>query len=71
MQFGTFTIGDMTVDPTTGKAPSEAERIREMVAIAAEDWGSGDQHDGGLTHRIDRAAAELANLVAAREPGTS
>lgn len=24
MQFGIFTIGDVTVDPTTGKAPTEA-----------------------------------------------
>ena len=28
MQFGVFTVGDVTPDPTTGRAPSEAERIR-------------------------------------------
>ena len=41
MQFGVFSIGDVTPDPTTGKAPSEHERIRSVVAIArkAEEVG--------------------------------
>jgi len=41
MQLGIFTIGDVTVDPTTGKAPSEHERIKATVAIAkkAEELG--------------------------------
>ena len=34
MQFGIFSVGDVTPDPTTGRAPSEAERIQAMVAIA-------------------------------------
>ncbi|MCU1675352.1 MAG: hypothetical protein JWM93_110, partial [Frankiales bacterium] len=25
MQFGVFTVGDVTPDPTTGRAPTEAE----------------------------------------------
>ncbi|MFF5406649.1 5,10-methylene tetrahydromethanopterin reductase, partial [Streptomyces misionensis] len=33
-QFGVFTVGDVTPDPTTGRTPSEAERIKAMVAIA-------------------------------------
>lgn len=44
--------------------------VPTAVYAAAEDWGSVDHHDGGLTQRIDRAAAELATLVAAREPVT-
>ncbi|WP_146340637.1 CE1758 family FMN-dependent luciferase-like monooxygenase [Nesterenkonia sp. NBAIMH1] len=41
MQFGIFSIGDVTPDPTTGRAPSEHERIRSMVAIGkkAEEVG--------------------------------
>ncbi len=31
MQFGVFSVGDVTTDPTTGRAPSEAERIQAMV----------------------------------------
>lgn len=41
MQFGVFTVGDVTADPTTGRTPTEAERIKAMVAIAkkAEEVG--------------------------------
>ncbi|GGF48400.1 oxidoreductase [Marmoricola endophyticus] len=41
MQFGIFTVGDVTQDPTTGRTPSEHERIKSTVAIAekAEEVG--------------------------------
>jgi putative FMN-dependent luciferase-like monooxygenase len=41
MQFGIFTVGDVTVDPTTGVAPTEHERIKATVEIArkAEEVG--------------------------------
>ena len=31
MQFGIFSVGDVTTDPTTGRTPSEAERIEGQV----------------------------------------
>src|SRR6266571_4535044 len=34
MQFGVFSVGDVTTDPVTGRTPSEADRIQAMVAIA-------------------------------------
>jgi putative FMN-dependent luciferase-like monooxygenase len=34
MQFGVFSVSDITPDPTTGRAPTEAERITAMVRIA-------------------------------------
>ena len=34
MQFGIFSVSDITRDPTTGKTPSEAQRIKDIVAIA-------------------------------------
>ena len=34
MQFGIFTVGDVTTDPTTGRTPTEHERIKNTVAIA-------------------------------------
>src|SRR4051812_5059667 len=34
MQFGVFSVSDVTTDPTTGRTPSEAERIKAIVAIA-------------------------------------
>ncbi|WP_375385986.1 CE1758 family FMN-dependent luciferase-like monooxygenase [uncultured Microbacterium sp.] len=34
MQFGIFSVSDITRDPVTGHTPSEAERIDAMIAIA-------------------------------------
>jgi putative FMN-dependent luciferase-like monooxygenase len=34
MEFGVFSVGDITPDPTTGRAPTEAERLKSLVAIA-------------------------------------
>jgi len=52
MQFGIFTVGDVTTDPTTGRKPTEAERIKATVAIAkkAEEVGldvfaTGEHHN--------------------------
>ncbi|MGZ4456499.1 MAG: LLM class flavin-dependent oxidoreductase [Nocardioides sp.] len=41
MQFGIFSVGDVTTDPTTGRTPTEHERIKAQVAIAkkAEEVG--------------------------------
>ncbi|QAY74357.1 LLM class flavin-dependent oxidoreductase [Agromyces protaetiae] len=41
VQFGIFTVSDITTDPTTGRTPSEAERIQATVTIAkhAEEVG--------------------------------
>jgi len=41
MQLGIFSVSDITTDPITGRTPSEAERIRAVVAIAkkAEEVG--------------------------------
>ncbi len=52
MQFGIFTVGDVTADPTTGSTVSENERIKAMTAIAlkAEEVGldvfaTGEHHN--------------------------
>ncbi|GAB3661146.1 LLM class flavin-dependent oxidoreductase [Glycomyces tarimensis] len=52
MQFGIFTVGDVTVDPTTGRAPTEHERIKAMteIALKAEEVGldvfaTGEHHN--------------------------
>ncbi|HET9421019.1 MAG TPA: LLM class flavin-dependent oxidoreductase [Nocardioides sp.] len=52
MQFGIFTVGDVTPDPTTGRAPTEHERIKATIEIAkkAEDIGldvfaTGEHHN--------------------------
>jgi len=52
MQFGIFSVGDVTPAPATGREPTEHERIEAMVAIAlkAEEVGldvfaSGEHHN--------------------------
>ncbi|WP_081863773.1 MULTISPECIES: LLM class flavin-dependent oxidoreductase [Mycetocola] len=52
MQFGIFSVGDVTTDPTTGKTPTEHERIQAILAIArkAEEVGldvfaTGEHHN--------------------------
>ena len=52
MQFGIFTVGDVTTDPTTGRTPTEAERVSATVRIAlhAEEVGldvfaTGEHHN--------------------------
>ena len=54
MQFGIFSVGDVTTDPTTGRTPSEHERIKAMVAHRA-------QGRGGRPRRLrDRRAPQPA-----------
>ena len=52
MQIGIFSVGDVTTDPTTGRTPTENERIRATNAIAlkAEEIGldvfaTGEHHN--------------------------
>src|SRR3954454_12774987 len=52
MQFGVFSVGDVTTDPTTGRTQTEHERIQGMIAIAlkAEEIGldvfaTGEHHN--------------------------
>ncbi|WP_349827486.1 LLM class flavin-dependent oxidoreductase [Brevibacterium litoralis] len=52
MDIGIFTIGDVTTDPTTGRTPSEHEKVKNTLAIAqkAEEIGldvfaTGEHHN--------------------------
>ncbi|TQE35119.1 LLM class flavin-dependent oxidoreductase [Streptomyces ipomoeae] len=75
MQFGIFSVGDLTVDPTTGRAPSEHERIKAMLAIAlkAEEVGldvfaTGEHHNppfvpSSPTTMLGYIAARTENLI--------
>ena len=75
MQFGIFTVGDVTPDPTTGRTPTEAERIKAMVAIAlkAEEVGldvfaTGEHHNppfvpSSPTTMLGYIAAQTEKLI--------
>jgi len=52
MEFGIFTVGDVTTDPTNGHTPTEHERIKNTIEIAvkAEEIGldvfaTGEHHN--------------------------
>ncbi len=70
MQFGIFSVGDVTTDPTTGRTPSEAERIKAMVAIAlkAEEVGldvfaTGEHHNPPF---VPSSPTTMLGYIAAR-----
>jgi putative FMN-dependent luciferase-like monooxygenase len=75
MQFGIFTVGDVTTDPTTGYTPTEHERIKNTVAIAlkAEEVGldvfaTGEHHNppfvpSSPTTTLGFIAAKTTNLL--------
>jgi putative FMN-dependent luciferase-like monooxygenase len=70
MQFGVFTVGDVTPDPTTGRTPTEEERIRSMIELAlrAEDIGLdvvafGEHHNPPF---VPSSPTTMLGFVAAR-----
>ncbi|PKW15777.1 LLM class flavin-dependent oxidoreductase [Saccharopolyspora spinosa] len=70
MQFGIFTVGDVTIDPTNGRTPSEAERIKALVRIAlkAEEIGldvfaTGEHHNPPF---VPSSPTTMLGYVAAR-----
>jgi putative FMN-dependent luciferase-like monooxygenase len=75
MQFGIFTVGDVTTDPTTGYTPTEHERIKNTVAIAlkAEEVGldvfaTGEHHNppfipSSPTTTLGFIAAQTTRLI--------
>jgi putative FMN-dependent luciferase-like monooxygenase len=75
MQFGIFSIGDVTTDPTNGRTPSERERIKAMVTIAkkAEEVGldvfaTGEHHNppfvpSSPTTMLGYIAAQTSTLL--------
>jgi len=70
MQFGIFSVGDVTRDPTTGRTPSEADRISAMtqIALAAERAGldvfaTGEHHNPPF---VPSSPTTLLGWIAAR-----
>ncbi|MFJ4440136.1 LLM class flavin-dependent oxidoreductase [Streptomyces sp. NPDC088923] len=75
MQFGIFSVGDVTTDPTNGRTPTEAERIKAILTIArkAEEVGldvfaTGEHHNppfvpSSPTTMLGYLAAKTEHLV--------
>jgi putative FMN-dependent luciferase-like monooxygenase len=73
MQFGIFTVGDVTTDPTTGTTVSENERIKQTVELArlAEQVGldvfaTGEHHNPPFAAPANPTVL-LAHLAAVTE----
>ncbi len=70
MQFGIFSVGDVTPDPTTGRAPTEHERIRSMTtlaehaeAVGLDVFATGEHHNPPF---VPSSPTTLLGYVAAR-----
>ena len=70
MQFGIFTVGDVTPDPTDGRTPSEHERIKAMIAIALKSeevgldvFATGEHHNPPF---VPSSPTTLLGYIAAR-----
>ena len=70
MQFGVFSVGDVTPDPRTGGTVSEAERIQIMVRVAlkAEEVGldvfaAGEHHNPPF---VTSSPTTMLGFIAAR-----
>ncbi len=70
IQLGVFSVGDITPDPTTGRTPTQHERIKGLVEIGkkAEEVGFdvfavGEHHDHPF---VPSALTTLAAFVAAQ-----
>jgi putative FMN-dependent luciferase-like monooxygenase len=70
VQFGIFSVGDVTPDPTNGRLPPEHERIQAMVTLAlkAEEIGldvfaSGEHHNPPF---VPSSPTTMLGYIAAR-----
>ncbi len=70
MQFGVFSVGDVTTDPTNGRTPTEAERIGAMVTIALKTeevgldvFATGEHHNPPF---VPSSPTTMLGFIAAR-----
>lgn len=80
MQFGVFTIGDVTADPTNGATPTEKQRIDAMtqIALKAEKVGldvfaTGQHHNppfvpSSPTTHLAYIGAKTSSILLPRQP---
>ena len=68
MQFGIITVGDVTTDPATGRAPSEHQRIKNTVemAVTAEQLGL----DFYNANQLETAVVDGSEVLTGRVVGT-
>jgi len=70
MQFGIFSVGDVSTDPTTGQTISEADRIQQMVTLALKSeevgldvFATGEHHNPPF---VPSSPTTMLGYIAAR-----
>ncbi|RPF25846.1 LLM class flavin-dependent oxidoreductase [Georgenia muralis] len=75
MQFGIFTVSDVTTDPRTGRTPDDTERVRSILTIAEhadqaglDVFATGEHHNppfvaSSPTTMLGYLAARTKNIV--------
>ncbi|GHS88987.1 monooxygenase [Actinomycetota bacterium] len=64
MQFGIFTVSDVTTDPTTGRTPDDTERVRSLLTIAQHADAAGlDVFATGEHHNPPFVASSPTTLL--------
>ncbi|QFU92663.1 LLM class flavin-dependent oxidoreductase [Amycolatopsis sp. YIM 10] len=64
MQFGIFTVSDVTTDPTTGETPDDTQRVRSMLKIAQHaDQAGLDVFATGEHHNPPFVASSPTTLL--------
>src|SRR4051812_49508719 len=70
MQFGIFTVSDVTTDPTTGRTPDDTERTRAILTIAQhadqaglDVFATGEHHNPPF---VASSPTTMLGFVAAR-----
>ncbi|MDO3698013.1 LLM class flavin-dependent oxidoreductase, partial [Curtobacterium flaccumfaciens] len=65
MQFGIFTVSDVTTDPTTGTTPDDTQRVRDILTIAEHaDQAGLDVFATGEHHNPPFVASSPTTLLA-------
>src|SRR5690554_4551026 len=65
MQFGIFSVSDVTTDPTTGHTPDDTERVRAMLKIAQHaDQAGLDVFATGEHHNPPFVASSPTTMLA-------
>jgi len=65
MQFGIFTVSDVTTDPTTGTSPDDTQRVRDILTIAEHaDQAGLDVFATGEHHNPPFVASSPTTMLA-------
>ena len=71
MQFGIFSVSDVTTDPTTGRTPNDTERVRAMLTMQTPYVQSEHEVPGGEDEHVDGAGGQRPDQPRAQQEEAS